>query len=174
MNSKFSLSEKQLAWLKKMLPKTKTAVDLPNLVSELERIGSRYRIALGSLGCQPSRETWDRRTASRPYEAELAREHSWLTPRKGNAMSKRVIEADRQLILLGTDLAKVWKQATGRSISGWRVSESEETRAHRAAVAAKHPLGLLLDALGVYVAGASVDELARLGKRRAAVDRGVA
>lgn len=163
----FVLSAIQISRLKKMLPKTSSTVDVPKLVSLLEQVGQRYQRAVRLLDHSPSQETWDRCMASRAYATKLSQEHSRLSLRQGVAMSDRVAKADQELVRLCSETARIWKQASGRKLPIWPAPKAREAKRDRTVVASKHPLGLMLDALGVYVSVSSIAQLARLGRRGA-------
>lgn len=165
MEKCFSLSKKQISRLEDILPRPRRKIDLGALVKELDKIGSRYKKALKRLAVLPALETWDRCLADGEFNEARLDEERQLTARQLKASSDRVARADQELVRLCADTATVWEKLTGRPLPGWPKPKTREAKSERRAVDVQHPLGLLLHALGIYVAVGSVDDLARIGRR---------
>lgn len=166
MEKCFSLSKKQISRLEDILPRPRRKIDLEGLVLELEKVGTRYKKVVKRLGVLPALETWDRGLVDREFMDALLDDERKRTERQLNARSNRVAKADHELARLCTDIATIWKRWTKRALPGWPKPKAREAFSRRRAVDSQHPLGLMLDALHIYVAAASVDDLAELGRRR--------
>jgi hypothetical protein len=91
-----------------------------------------------------------------------------LTVKQLRAWASREVKMDRALFQLATDVAESWLELTGKPMPKLRVTKREPSTVRRAAAIQRHPVGLLVNALGVYLSIKSVGEIVRFGQARAA------
>lgn len=164
----FALTTKRIALLQKMLPKTKSKIDVPKLVGCINKAGGRYTKVAAHLGCKAHSEVWDRSLEDDQYAKRAMNEFDRLTAKQVLVWFDRVEKMDRALYQLSTDLAESWLEIARQPISKLPAARGKSPAEQRATVSSGHPFGLLLNALGIQLSVKSIAEMVEYGRRRAA------
>lgn len=164
----FALSTKRIAQLRRMLPDAKSEINVPVLVGRINKAGCRYAKLEARLGCSSHSELWDRSLESDGYARRAMQEFDRLTAKEARVWLDRVEKMERALYQLSTDVAESWLEIAHNSLPKLLPARGKSAEEQRAAISSRHPVGLLLNALGVQLSAKSVVEIVEFGRVRAA------
>jgi hypothetical protein len=132
-------------------------------LQRLERLTTTFNNDLRRLGFRPLVEIGDRASSSRVYHGLFETQMDGLSPMEIEVQTKGIFAAENMLRKLAADVERCWRGATGAPLprlkrellKRYGVGFQRELTFH----AASHPLWLIVDAAGVKVGAATVNQL---------------